>query len=60
MANNKKQVKGLPPKINDEITYADVLIWIVENSDNFEVMDKINQLTFPFTSKYKRWTDKNE
>lgn len=37
---------------NEEITLNDVLVWIIENGDKTDLMDKINKTTFPFTSKY--------
>lgn len=36
----------------EEITFTDVVEWIARNSDNTLRMDKLNKLTFPFTSKY--------
>lgn len=27
--------------------------WIIEHSDDQELMDRINQITFPFTSKFR-------
>lgn len=44
--------------MNKEITIDDILLFIVQNSDNTEVMDKINKATFPFTSKYANYTKK--
>jgi len=35
-----------------EITYEDVRNWIVSNSDDKELMEEINKLTYVFTSKY--------
>ena len=35
----------------EEITFTDVVEWIAKNSDNTLWMDKLNKLTFPFTSK---------
>ena len=35
-----------------KITLEDVLLFIASNSDNKEAMDKINKMTFPFTSKF--------
>ena len=37
-----------------EITYDDVLMFIVKNKDNEEMMGDLNRTTFPFTAKYKR------
>ena len=36
----------------EEITFTDVVEFIARNSDNTLRMDKLNKLTFPFTSKY--------
>lgn len=36
----------------DEITFNDVVEFIAVNSDQTAWMDKLNKLTFPFTSKY--------
>jgi hypothetical protein len=33
-------------------TIEDVIEFIIKNSDNTERMDRINKITFPFTSKY--------
>lgn len=40
-----------------DISKQQVLSWIVAHADDTELMDKLNKLTFPFTSKYKRATD---
>lgn len=37
-----------------EITYDDVLMFIVKNKDNEEMMADLNRTTFPFTAKYKK------
>lgn len=34
-----------------EITFEDVVTFIIHHSDEIKRMDKINQLTYPFTSK---------
>ena len=36
----------------EEITFTDVVEFIARNSDKTLRMDKLNKLTFPFTSKY--------
>lgn len=36
----------------EEITFTDVVEFIARNSDQTAWMDKLNKLTFPFTSKY--------
>ena len=38
--------------IRNEITFTDVVEFIARNSDQTAWMDKLNKLTFPFTSKY--------
>jgi hypothetical protein len=43
------------------IKLEDVIEFIIKNSDNTEWMDRINKITFPFTSKYNsRFTEKKE
>ena len=37
----------------------DIILWIVENQDDVEAMDKINRTSFPFTSKYLNYQEKN-
>lgn len=44
----------------EEIKIEDVIEFIVKNSDNEERMDKINKVTFPFTSKYKNFAKKTQ
>lgn len=39
------------------LTIDEVLFWIIKNSDDTDVMDKINKMTFQFTSKYSKWSD---
>lgn len=29
-----------------------IITWIIENNEDTEAIDKINSVTFPFTSKY--------
>lgn len=36
-----------------EITYDDVLMFIVKNKDNVEIMDDLNRTVYPFTSRYR-------
>ena len=38
--------------MEEEKTLQDVIEFIIKNSDKTERMDKINKITFPFTSKY--------
>jgi len=40
----------------EEITINDVIEFIIKNSDQTERMDKINKVTFPFTSKYAEFS----
>jgi hypothetical protein len=35
-----------------EITIQDILVWVMQNSDDIQAMDKINKATFPFSSAY--------
>lgn len=44
----------------DKIEFKDVCQFIIENSDNTELMDKINLITFPFTNKYFDLYKKNK
>lgn len=37
-----------------EITFEDVVAFIIQNADNTEMMDKLNRMTFAFTSKFKK------
>lgn len=41
-----------------KITIDDVIEFIIKNSENRERMDKINKITFPFTSKYENFSSK--
>ena len=36
-----------------KLTYRDIYLWILDNSKDSELMDKLNFATYPFTSKYK-------
>lgn len=36
------------------MTEKEIFVFIVDNSDNTELMDKINKTTYPFTSKFKK------
>lgn len=38
-----------------EITLDDVIKFIIENYEDREAMDKISQVSFPFTTKYLEW-----
>lgn len=35
-----------------DIQFSDVLAWLIQNVDDNVAMDKINKLTFPFTTRY--------
>lgn len=36
----------------EDLTRDDVIKFILYNSDNTEMMDKINKISYPFTSRY--------
>lgn len=36
-----------------EIDFKDVCKFIIDNSDDVVIMDKLNKITFPFTSNYR-------
>lgn len=36
-----------------EIKFEDVIEFIIKNSENREQMDKINKISFPFTTSYE-------
>lgn len=40
-----------------EITYDDVLLFIIKNKDNVEIMDDLNKTVYPFTSRYRNRTE---
>lgn len=40
-----------------KLSADDIIRWILSHCDDGEVMDKINKLTFTFTSKYKKFTE---
>lgn len=40
-------------------TINDVIEFIIKNSNNTEMMDRINKITFPFTSKYNSRFNQN-
>lgn len=45
-----------------EITFEDVIEFVIKNSDKRERMDKLNKITFPFTTSYenKYWKKKTD
>ena len=36
-----------------EITYDDVLLFIIKNKEKVEIMDDLNKTVYPFTSRYR-------
>ena len=40
------------------LTLKEILYWVIDNCEDKNAMDKINRATFPFTTKYKDWTEK--
>ena len=42
-----------------EITINNVMEFIFQNCNDTEMMDKINRITFPFTSKFDNYTTRN-
>lgn len=40
--------------------FGELMQWIIANRFETDIMDQINKMTFPFTSKYKEWLDENE
>lgn len=43
-----------------EITINEVMDFIFSNCNETELMDKINKITFPFTSKYDRFYNRKD
>lgn len=43
-----------------EVQLKKIIAWIIENSEEREAIDKINSVTFPFTSKYLGYKNKKE
>ena len=43
-----------------EITLDDVIKFIIENYEDREAMDKISQVSFPFTTKYLEWNKRRQ
>lgn len=43
-----------------EITLEDVIRFIIENYEDREAMDKISQVSFPFTTKYLEWNKRRQ
>lgn len=46
--------------MKEELTTKDILLWIMENTDDREAMDKISYATFPYTTKYASMYEKRE
>lgn len=40
-----------------QITYEDVLMFLIKNKDDVEMMDDLNRTVYPFTSRYKKKYD---
>lgn len=38
--------------MREKLSLDDIIDWIVRNHENTRAIDKINSITFPFTSKY--------
>lgn len=43
-----------------EITLDDVIKFIIEHYEDREAMDKISQVSFPFTTKYLEWNKRRQ
>lgn len=43
-----------------EITLEDVIRFIIEHYEDREAMDKISQISFPFTTKYLEWNKRRQ
>lgn len=43
-----------------EITLEDVIRFIIEHYEDREAMDKISQVSFPFTTKYLEWNKRRQ
>lgn len=50
MEPTKKKTKTEAPKA--ELTYEQIEAWILEHRKEMDVMDDLNRLTYPYTSKY--------
>lgn len=46
--------------MKEEITINEVMDFIISHCNEMELMDKINKITFPFTSKYDKFYSKKE
>lgn len=42
-----------------DITLDDIIEWVIKNSENRKAIDKINTITFPFTTKYLSFNKRN-
>jgi len=47
-------------KNNDKIELKDVLLWIMENSENIKSMDQISTASFPYSTKYQKMYNRPE
>lgn len=46
--------------MKEEITVKDILLWIMEHTDDRDSMDKISYATFPYTTKYEKMYEKRD
>ena len=46
--------------MKEEITVKDILMWIMEHTDDRDSMDKISYATFPYTTKYEKMYEKRD
>ena len=47
-------------KKKETIWINEILEFIVKNSENKEWMDRINKVSFPFTTKYEKFSEKTQ
>lgn len=40
--------------MNENLTVRDIILWIMDNSDDQMAMDKISYAVFPYSTKYKK------
>ena len=43
-----------------EITRDDIIKFILYHSDDTDMMDKINKISYPFTSRYIEWANQQK
>lgn len=39
----------------ENLSFEDIILWVERNKSEVEYMDVLNQMTFPYTSKYVVW-----